>query len=490
MRIRTRSTGSVVKDFRQHEYSRSIRLDGTFTWSQLNAIATGWKNSFNPKDLTGWTLVTAGSGGTAQSGEQTSATIEDDPSTPYKGRYKHISHVKTGWKENPDVYSWSFATTYIDVNAGNWAWSPTRGSYWQPRGYVSQTVYVVPHSLGWCLAYMSSTEKTLPSAYGSSGPINQALFNALPNHSPDFSALNFIWELKDFRELAGYLASFGKRAKSVGLGKALNEFLDQSIDWLEPEFRKFAQMSSAARLNFLQRLRLRLGPKFCNVVDKIADGYLSWIFALKPFVCDSVAAAGLAKSASSKLDLWRKDEHRTRRSRGKATGSNTGGWVTKSYTFGYFRFRKVSTVTATVVTEIRTRPLRFPALDNFLSEYGFWLQPSTVWNAIPFSWMIDGFCNLGDIVSSMDTNMSMYQNARILGLSLKSSTSVEIEVKAGMNQSTWEPIGRVFSDSFVRDPSLTPWLRNPPQSPPDFAWKCPSAGQWLSDFTVAWKIFS
>jgi hypothetical protein len=147
--------------------------------------------------------------------------------------------------------------------------------------------------------------------------------------------------------------------------------------------------------------------------DAIPGGYLAYSFGWKPLVADLLALFNIQESISKRLAYLKRLEHggRVRRSLG-------GGVVQHSILpDGYSSVTSGSkTAFKADIEFLETQKVWFTAnaklldpLPLLLTEQrslakdivlGLNVDPSTLWNMIPWSWLIDYFLNLGDVMQA------------------------------------------------------------------------------------------
>lgn len=157
-------------------------------------------------------------------------------------------------------------------------------------------------------------------------------------------------------------------------------------------------------------LSRRIHPK------SIPEGYLSYSFGWAPLVSDLLALFNLAKSIDDRMRYLRKLEKGThiRRRLGKrvvqhvitSNGYSAGATYPNGQTI--LRADTVDTEVLRVwfTAQAKLRNKLPVATDmHYLSKrlvLGLRASPSTVWNAVPWSWLIDYFFNVGDVIEATD----------------------------------------------------------------------------------------
>lgn len=219
---------------------------------------------------------------------------------------------------------------------------------------------------------------------------NVALSNMLPSLVADNSLVNFILELKDFRKLASSLFSrnsgllntlksaFSQEDYDKPLARVSKAYLSYQFAW-RPLIRDIQSLYSS-----LSSLDARI-QDVINRADTPQQRY---------FGTDAIAAQPVS-------DLWL----------GNSTAPQ-GGQGFGSYLNPRIRSRVTSESTAVryhatvryrypVPPALRTAAGRTKAL---LDTLGLNRDPSIIWNAIPFSFVIDWFVNVGGFLKGLRTD--------------------------------------------------------------------------------------
>jgi hypothetical protein len=218
----------------------------------------------------------------------------------------------------------------------------------------------------------------------------------LPSLYSGFSLVNFLLELKDFRRLAGAIVKRTNVLKAL-LGQREFE------SWAKL-FREGGTLKEASRV---------LGKTVANV-------HLQYSFGWKPLVSDIQKLYKQLTTVNSRLDeIWkRQNQPQTRHFKWellpKGSDEVWSGWSVGTAVSGVnpsFNYSYPNSGSAAVVMRTRTRyryivrpiyhaTLRYSyscpgALDaraktrGWLDALGVRADPSIVWNAIPFSFLVD-----------------------------------------------------------------------------------------------------
>lgn len=239
----------------------------------------------------------------------------------------------------------------ITVSSGHLVAENKNYRYESPTGYGSATSPLALSALD--SAAGSSGFSILNS--GGQGYINDAFYRLKPDLT-SLSIPNFILELDDLPRMFELWAS--------------------KLSWLKN----------------LARLRLNLE------------------FGWKPFIGDVQAMAGVLRSVYQQCVDWNKREGQLLKKRCSFPGVNISRSGSFSYAPGDVTW--TGTINGKVEAFMTFRIKRIPALDEtatilkaYLDALGFQLDAGIIWEAIPFSFILDWFGNVGRFVSRyrMDT---------------------------------------------------------------------------------------
>jgi hypothetical protein len=159
-------------------------------------------------------------------------------------------------------------------------------------------------------------------------------------------------------------------------------------------------------------------------LHEIGDYYLALQFGWKPLLTDIRNFVLTHINAQRKLEQLLRDEGKTVRHRISLVDSTTplvfqdavfnglsAGLVTQFYKDGG-RIRKTQNSSSKVWASARFRywlpggPRDVNWTRNMKARiFGFKPTPSVIYNAIPWSWLVDWFSNLGDVIDNLDTSI-------------------------------------------------------------------------------------
>lgn len=209
-----------------------------------------------------------------------------------------------------------------------------------------------------------------------------------PRFESEVSMLNFIYELKDFRRLIEAVATFSWR-------KALSKLLQarRTISVMEKQQKA---LSAAAKTS-------------AAAAKVLSDAWLAFQFAIQPLLCDIKeilnVVADCADAAQAEFAERGKDyqiSHYAETLRETRTG--TYGTGVNSHIFTGHLFRNVFNATLEYSYEYKLRT----GWDKVAHVWGLNLTAGVIWEAIPFSFLVDYFYEVGKAIR----NMSLDPNVR------------------------------------------------------------------------------
>jgi hypothetical protein len=221
----------------------------------------------------------------------------------------------------------------------------------------------------WQVSADAGAFQSLPDPPDYNTVMTRTIAGTSPTHA-DWSAANAIYELKDFRDIPRNIRDLG------------NDIL------------------------------LHDGPP--NGIFKThANDYLVWTFGIQPLISDLQQSLKFIKRTESRLDDLNGFSRPNGVSKNRTIYKETSPrqfWGT-SYCTGVYGAQAVFSTYLTTSRKIwgsvnwQIPPENLPpkdssnrwALANRLAN-GLQISPSTLWNAMPWTWMIDWFSNIGDFI--------------------------------------------------------------------------------------------
>jgi hypothetical protein len=179
------------------------------------------------------------------------------------------------------------------------------------------------------------------------------------------------------------------------------------------EFKDFPSMLK--NMGDVMLTGVNFSKKSHNIGDVIggvkltAESFLAYKFGWAPLLADLKTMTGIALSIDQRFRQLRNMQNRKKVRRQLTTSSvsyDGGGVFASSPYFGVLE----TDVTETVKAWFTARPYMMDVLPPLIPDehrdvlwaYGLadGLTPSTVWNAIPWSWLVDYFINVGDFLDA------------------------------------------------------------------------------------------
>jgi hypothetical protein len=163
-------------------------------------------------------------------------------------------------------------------------------------------------------------------------------------------------------------------------------------------------------LDFAQiKMLLKVWSGRRGIVSNVASANLNLQYGWLPSIDDAFAMVNCIRALQSKIHAWNKRL-------GKMTSKSAvclSDSINKTGSFVHFTNPTATcnwtgTVTRRAVAHIKYIPCRIEALNGLdillrgsLDSLGFELNPGIVWDAIPFSFVVDWFVNIGSYLNSL-----------------------------------------------------------------------------------------
>lgn len=159
------------------------------------------------------------------------------------------------------------------------------------------------------------------------------------------------------------------------------------------------------------KLLLRLFTSSSGILKRISEGHLSWSFGVKPMISDIQEIWSSLFNFEKRIKdfLGRRGEPQKRRyteesDDGEDTSQTTWGAVSRTARWAYaYRHKRVATMSYVYdCPDIISVADKLRALRDML---GLRLTPSVVWEAIPFSFVVDWVFSVQDFLRSREDNL-------------------------------------------------------------------------------------
>lgn len=205
---------------------------------------------------------------------------------------------------------------------------------------------------------------------------NRAWWNMQPRFEGEVSMLNFLFELKDFKQVAKHL--------------------------FKP-----------SRISLINKLRDKMARSVKDPTLPAAEALLTYNFAIKPLIADVMEIIAQAQVIVS--EVQKEFEGRGldfQRSHYTEELARSDSFVTPSSTYFYWTTGKKHRTSYTATLEYKYRYTPRAAKEAFLQYWG--LNPSfeALWNALPFSFVADYFAAIGKSIHAMSVDPNVSCNYR------------------------------------------------------------------------------
>lgn len=198
-----------------------------------------------------------------------------------------------------------------------------------------------------------------------------------------------------------------------------------------------------------------------SVIGRISAGYLSWQYGWKLMIADIKLFFSAATTFCEDFEKYKQDFASPRRTHysDKPLKSNKGYSMTLPTPFfsGDCKLELTSetvvlkTISALIKTERPVRTEEFQLkLEFFLERFGFtsWLE--IIWDAIPFSFVIDWFADISGLLEAM--YQSANQNTKILDLCGSEKTTVTTKGYFSSELCSKQKVFEVIYERYQRAP--------------------------------------
>lgn len=292
------------------------------------------------------------------------------------------------------------------------------------RGVNVPLTYCIGHHLGTSARYYAEyyrfpaktgTVSISPPAYDSRAAKSRAYWSMRPRFEGDVDMLNFLYELKDFRDIAKFLP---KSYKNLGRAwnDAVNHLRRNKTFWdgaLRSDFDYQTLISTKYYNDVVRRNKTYVkslldGVRTFKPTLAAAELQLINSFMIQPTIRDiasmlsqATIAASEAQAKFKNLGLQDQKSHYTEKTIYEESGTNgTLNWYWVR--IGTFRSH---TYTATCsYTYDYTMRSHF---DAFVKYWGLGGSFETLWNATPFSFLLDYVIQVGKSIHAMERDANV-----------------------------------------------------------------------------------
>lgn len=258
--------------------------------------------------------------------------------------------------------------------------------------------YYLGSVLGFTGIYDRTWCKTKMRSYKDPAFNSRAYEAMLPSLGGDVSLTNFLLELIELRLLLRFFRQYGPEAHTVA---------DQLRD----------------------------------VLKKVSEGHLTWAFGIRPFIGDLQeiwnTLFNYEKRLKDFLARRNKPQKRFYSESGEDKGTDADSYD-GTYLFSItsesewsVKWKRVATMSYTYdCADIQTRIDKLKALRDML---GLRFTPSVIWEAIPFSFVVDWFLGVGKFLESIENDL-IVPDVIITDYSVSYKSSISAHVNCTFNQ--------------------------------------------------------
>lgn len=276
-------------------------------------------------------------------------------------------------------------SAYVHYPFGIWhpsRYAPLTGSVWKPYFRITDT---------------PSGAKPWDEKHSSLGDwesaSRRAWWSMQPRFEGDVQMLNYLFELKDFKDIAKTLAKSAYSPTSIAV-------------------KMRAHQSKLRKISKKLTKKSRTLGSYCNtIVDQgmttgkiLAQLHLLNEFAIKPFISDTatiIAQAGtIVKEAQAEFYKRGQEDQVSHYSESSCDDST---YRIRLNDF-YVAVGAYTKHTFTASMEYSYNYMLRSQTDAFLKYWGLKLTPEVIWEGVPFSFLADYFYKIGDAIHYMSTD--------------------------------------------------------------------------------------
>jgi hypothetical protein len=194
------------------------------------------------------------------------------------------------------------------------------------------------------------------------------------------SLINFIYELKDFREIAKFMSKMPIKKIGNTIRRTLN--------------------------------RMRRDPvvkSYWNLTKPVAELHLTEEFAIKPLIKDLLAIGETlektVRDAQDKFELKGLDDNSRHYTELMSQTGTIAGIYSKYYQYG-----SLSETTFNATLKYTYQYTKRSTIDALRHYWGMNLTGEALWNMIPFSFLVDYVLGVGQAISLMEHDENVHTN--------------------------------------------------------------------------------
>lgn len=220
---------------------------------------------------------------------------------------------------------------------------------------------------------------------------NRAWATMQPRFEGDFQALNFLYELKDFKNIAKSISALRPTQ--------IVDTLKRARAKIRAARRAVESGSTSSRLQSIASCSTRTAAEVTLIKHFAIDPTVKDLVALHDQLATSVRDAQHRFRDSGLAGSSRHYSEKISETDGTTVGTKNSYWYRKGI---YKKDTFTATMSFSFDYEMRD------TMDAFSRLYGFGMNAGVAWNAIPFSFLVDYFVKVGDAIESMQQDPNVH----------------------------------------------------------------------------------
>jgi len=282
---------------------------------------------------------------------------------------------------------------------------------------------------------------------------------------------------------------YGSTGYSV-LGAGGQGYINDAFARLKPDLTELSIPNFLIELKDIPGL-FHIWSKNLSLLRNLANARLNWSFGWSPLVSDLKKIVSIIKSVRDKCIEWNKKAGDVfKRHTSTFPALVTSGSGSLNYGGGWTLYWK-SNRTVKISAHMKFRTLKIPQLDEattvlrvYLDALGFELNPSILWDALPFSFVLDWFFDVGGWMER-----HKYDTLELPVMLVDSCLQYkeELTISWYLENSSVSYVPRMRTQTFdIRRKTFDRLPIFPDQSAATAAgWKIPSTNQLINLFSLA-----
>lgn len=304
----------------------------------------------------------------------------------------------------------------------------------------------------------------------------RAWWSMQPRYEAEISILNFIYEMKDFKTIAKRLMKF--EVSKIG----------SKLVSLKKQLRK-SMMNNKSPAT--------VGDTLSTITKTSAEARLVYSFAVMPLIADITAIlktlAITVQEAQARFALQGTLESDSHYSESLPIHKDGSYGTTDNTKFIWYGSSSSSLFTATMQYKYRYKMRE--GWDLFKRGWGLEVNAEVIWNAIPFSFLVDYFYKVGQAIHNMSTDPNVFLKVHQYCESILVTSTNGTLIDPGRLAYFYAPTANLWSNGMVAMNGITGThyqrrLVAPNKGMATPKAKLPSNGQLLNMAALARCFFS